>query len=206
MDSTVLTIVVIVVMLVIVGLQIAAELVRRNQFKKLRQEMFSGQFDAFFARVDGALCRRLFTAYNRDYLKLNAYMMQDDADKVTEQFDHMLERRLPKKQRRDLVAKAFNFFVMQRDAARSDKLLAEIKTWHDERLEAGCAQLYAILIEKKSDYLEEMEQSLDAANDEQRGYLEFLIAEQYENRGDAKQAARYRKRSKHHMNKAARAE
>lgn len=138
--STILTIAGLALVIAVGGAQAALEIVRRSQFKKLRAAMMDGRFDEFLSRVESRLCRTALPAYTREHLKLNAYLMQGDTGQVAAQFDRMLALRLPKRERRDLVGKAFTFFADQRDRPRAEQLLEEIRTWNDGDFEAECAR------------------------------------------------------------------
>lgn len=136
--TTALTIAGLILVIVIAGAQIALELTRRRQFKKLRGAMLDGRFDEFFSHVDSRLCRLALPAFTREHLKLNAYTMQGRKDQVAAQFDRMLAMRLSKKERRDLVLKAFSFFAENGDRPRAEQLLDEIRTWRDKDLVQDC--------------------------------------------------------------------
>lgn len=80
--------------------------------------MAAKQWDEFDRLLDGKLTSMLYPRYNRDYLRLNSYLLREDHKRADEMFDLLLGLNLPKMQRVDLVIKAFNYYVGQEDRKR----------------------------------------------------------------------------------------
>ena len=167
---------------------------KRTMFNRLQTLLSQQKYDEFYGVLDSKLCGLLFPEYNRTYLRLNAYLMQGREEEAEVIFNDLLTRRLPKRQRIDLVIKAFSFFVERKNKKRSRELLNEIESWEDEsaaKLKRECRRSYDILILKRSSYIEEMKRELEAAKGMQRTQLIYYLALQYENKGDKKTSDRY---------------
>ena len=51
---------------------------KRTTFKSIQQLMAAKQWDEFDRLLDGKLTSMLYPRYNRDYLRLNSYLLRDD--------------------------------------------------------------------------------------------------------------------------------
>lgn len=172
---------------------------KRAVFTALQGHLMHGRFDEFFTLIDKPFTRMLYPAYNLTYFKLNAYLLKDDTANVNKTLTELLGARTSKRQRVDLVTKAFNIYVGQQDKRRAKELLAEIEGWTDERLAAvqhDCRRTYDILLGKSSAYLDEVSRELEGAEGARRGQLEYLLARQYENKGDTQSAEEHFTRAK----------
>ena len=78
-------------------------------------------------------------------------------------------------------------FVSEGKTKRAKAMLDEIESWDDKKLagkQRECRQLYDIVLLKRTSHIEEMEHELQTAKGARRGQLEYLLALQYEMRGD----------------------
>ena len=115
------------VVIICIAVSVFFSVKKRTTFKRLQQLMAAKQWDEFDRLLDGKLTSMLYPRYNRDYLRLNSYLLREDHERASEMFDLLLGLNLPKMQRVDLVIKAFNYYVGQEDRKKSKELLHEIK-------------------------------------------------------------------------------
>lgn len=173
---------------------------KRATFRRLHQLLSKGEYGDYLTMLDSFLVKYLYPKYNRMYMKLNGYLFMEDHEEVVRLFDEMLAMRTSKKQRRDLVVKAFNYFVEKADQKRSKALLDEIDTWEDaDDQKKESHRIYDIFILKKYSYIEEMEARLPQASGMDKGFLEYLLSLQYENKGDKKKSEMYLEASQKDM-------
>ena len=86
------------------------------------------------------------------------------------------------------------------DGKRAKALIDEIDTWEDdENQKKESHRIYDIFILKKYSYIDEMEERLKEASGLDKGFLEYLLALQYDNKGDEKKSAMYLEASKKDM-------
>lgn len=171
---------------------------KRTMFKRLQTLMAQEKWDEFYALLDSKLAAFLYPEYNRTYLKLNSYLMREDTKSAKKIFDDLLERKLPKMQRIDLVIKAFNFYISQNNGKRAKELLAEIEANDDEKMKPvahECRLMYDTVIGKSSANIEELEREIEGADTLKRGRLEYLLALQYGNKGDKAKHDEYLERA-----------
>lgn len=162
---------------------------KRTTFKRLQQLMATEQWTEFDRLLDSKLTGLLYPRYNRDYLRLNSYLLREDHAHAEELFELLLGLQLPKMQRVDLVIKAFNYYAGRENGAKAKELLNEIKGYEGDRAEAvkhECQLMYDTMILKRHNDIAELERMVDEAADEKlkRGRLEYLLALQYRNKGD----------------------
>ncbi|MCR0134298.1 hypothetical protein MKD01_19465 [[Clostridium] innocuum] len=118
-------------------------------------------------------------------------MLLDDGDEIDALLKEMLQMKVTKKQRIDLVNKAFNYYVEQEDQEKAKVLLSEIETFNDEKMKAESRKIYNIFLLKTHQYIKEMEQQLQNVTGVEKGFLEYLLYLQYENKGDQKKSRYY---------------
>lgn len=164
--------------------------------------MAAKQWDEFDRLLDGKLTSMLYPRYNRDYLRLNSHSLREDHEHADEMFDLLLGLNLPKMQRVDLVIKAFNYYVGQR-TAKVQELLHEIKGFEGGQAEAvahECQLMYDTMILKRHNDIPELERMLEDVGDDpvKRCRLEYLLALQYQNKGDEAKFQEFLEKSGQH--------
>ena len=197
-STTVIIVVTVVIVVVMIGEYVARIAMRNRQFNKLQRLLADQDYEAFRTAIDSRLSRWVFPAYNRTYFKLSAAIMQDDFEETYRLLDELLQARVNKEQRTDLVYKAFNIYISQEDKKNAAAMLKEIKTWEDEKaqpVKRDCIRTYDIVILKKSDHIKEMKEELEGLSGQARGHAEHLIALQYENLGDTEKRDEYLRRA-----------
>ena len=158
----------------------------------------------FFSVKKRTTFKRLqYPRYNRDYLRLNSYLLREDHEHASEMFDLLLGLNLPKMQRVDLVIKAFNYYVGQEDRKKSKELLHEIKGFEGGKAEAvahECQLMYDTMILKRHNDIPELERMLEEASDDKvkSCRLEYLLALQYKNKGDEAKFQEFLEKSGQH--------
>lgn len=182
---------------IMAALWVASAILRRQMYSKMERLFITGEYDELIEMTEGRLAQWLFASYNLAYLRLNAYIAKGDDKHALEIFDDLLRRRLPKRQRTDLVLKAFSFY-MERGAAKQTKaLLDEIEGWDEKSagIKSECRLMYDIVICKKTDYIDEMEEAFESTQGMKRGQLAYLLGLQYENKGDLAKRDEYMKQA-----------
>ena len=209
------------VVIICIAVSVFFSVKKRTTFKRLQQLMAAKQWDEFDRLLDGKLTSMLYPRYNRDYLRLNSYLLREDHERASEMFDLLLGLNLPKMQRVDLVIKAFNYYVGQEDRKKSKELLHEIKGFEGGQAEAvahECQLMYDTMILKRHNDIPELkspayansatppwvqhavERMLEDVGDDpvKRCRLEYLLALQYQNKGDEAKFQEFLEKSGQH--------
>lgn len=173
------------VILAVASLAITA--LKQRRFTQMQVLLSQKRFDELFEVLDSKLVRYLFPEYNREYLRLNAYLVKGDTKAAGRVLDGLLTQKASREQRIDLVIKALNIYVSEGKVKRAKAMLDEIESWDDKKLapkQRECRQLYDVVLLKKTSHIREMEEELQTAKGARRSHLEYLLALQYEAEGD----------------------
>lgn len=180
MDQTTIRIIVVAVILSIV-FSITLKVLKERRMQQLVACIRQKDTERFLTLAQSRFTRFLFPPYNIEYLKLNAYLMEEDTEKIDAQFDKMLQFHLSKEQDQDLTMKAFNYYLGAENRKKTRELLTRIKGFEEKELTKEAQKLYDILIEKSTSYIADMEKQLADADEENKVFLEFLLYMQYKN-------------------------
>ncbi|MDM8300386.1 tetratricopeptide repeat protein [Collinsella tanakaei] len=199
----ILTIVTIVMFVVLAIISIAIAINKRRAFAKLTMLVEERKFDEFFRLIDAPFTRLTFPDYNRTYFKLNAYMVKGDDKAALEVLDDLLSRKTSAEQRADLIIKAFNVYISLNKGKKAKAMLKEIEQLDPSKYKSAqddCRMMYDIAVLKKYNYIELMESALEKKSGPARGQLEYLLALQYQNKGNMEKRDEYLKRSVSRIN------
>ena len=165
---------------------------RKLVFSYISELYRSKRYDELIDFLDTLFVKLLYPQYNRTYTRLNAYLAKGDADKAARAFDELLTMKTSSEQRKDLVVKAFEFYMNTGRHKDAKALLEEIATFGSESLTERCELTYDIVARKSSRHIDEMEAELAGdVSHARRLELSYLLALQYRNRGDEESADRW---------------
>lgn len=170
-----------VIMVVMIG---GTQWYKRHLLKKFMETLKNRDFDAFFKAADSLPAKYFFPYFNRLYMKMNAYMLMPDQKKIEETFEELLHLRLNKKQNLDISVKAFYYYVDEGKKGKCKELLDRIIALEDETAIHECQLMYDIFLCNKSNYINTMEDQLKQAEGWNKGMLCYMLAVQYQNKGD----------------------
>ena len=94
MDYKIIILAVVITIVLIVGTQVW----KQSILKKLLKHMQQGDFNAYFKLLDSLPCKYFYPPFNREYMRLNGYIMKADKKKIEECFELILSMRMNKKQ------------------------------------------------------------------------------------------------------------
>ena len=81
------------VVIICIAVSVFFSVKKRTTFKRLQQLMAAKQWDEFDRLLDGKLTSMLYPRYNRDYLRLNSYLLREAHEHASEMFDTMILKR-----------------------------------------------------------------------------------------------------------------
>ena len=122
MDQTTIRIIAVAVILSIV-FSITLKVLKERRMQRLVACIRQKDTERFLNLAQSRFTRFLFPPYNIEYLKLNAYLMEEDTEKIDAQFDKMLQFHLSKEQDQDLTMKAFNYYLGAENRKKTRELL-----------------------------------------------------------------------------------
>lgn len=170
---------------------VATLLLRRYYEMKIHMLFVTGLLDDCFDTLNKFLPRILFPTYEQYLWRFRVHDARDEREMATRMIELMLRMRSSKKRHAEIVALAFNYYVSIEDKKRAKELLDEAKGVCDKNVVKDCQLTYDIMLDNRHDCIEEMEALLDRADPPLRAKLYKLIAKQYRNAGNKKQAQYY---------------
>ncbi|MDH6366501.1 MULTISPECIES: hypothetical protein [unclassified Breznakia] len=182
----------IIIAIVVVALStIIIQVLKRKQFKKMLTLLQAGDFKSFEELVDAPLSRYLYPQFNLDYLRLNAYVIQNDEKKIEATLQKLLSYKISRKQKEDLYMKTFNYYVGVEKPGKAKEALDLVKTLDHPAMEAEAQRIYDIFMMKKSNYIDEMLEQYEMQDSTAKGVTAYLLSVQYDNKGEKINAKKY---------------
>ena len=161
-------------------------------YKKLTKYLEQGKYKEFEKLLDGFWCTFSYRPFNREFMRLNAYFMQNDAKRIQKQLDNLFENiKMHDEQKSSVAKQAFYFYMEQKKYAQAKKMLDICQAHDTNKNEIETMQImYSILGERKSEHIRDIKAQLEPLQKEKDAYtnpakrvrigvFEYLIGLQY---------------------------
>lgn len=185
----------IVVMVVALAFTIYMEVQKRTTFAKLEGYLREGDLENYLKVLDRPLTNVLYPKYNVLFMRLNALLAMDDAEKTAAVIREMGSLKMNDEQRIALAVKAFTFYVEIEDELHAREVLEYLEANGDESMAKANRRTYDIFLKGSHAYIDEMESALSDASGVEEALLCQMLAIQYDNKGDKDRSASYRERA-----------
>lgn len=185
----------IVVMVVALAFTIYMEVQKRTTFAKLEAYLREGDLENYLKVLDRPLTNVLYPKYNVLFMRLNALLAMDDAEKTASVIREMGSLKMNDEQRIALAVKAFTFYVEIEDELHAREVLEYLEANGDESMAKANRRTYDIFLRGSHAYIDEMESALSDASGVEEALLCQMLAIQYDNKGDKDRSASYRERA-----------
>lgn len=185
----------IVVMVVALTFTIYMEVQKRTTFAKLEAYLREGDLENYLKVLDRPLTNVLYPKYNVLFMRLNALLAMDDAEKTAAVIREMGSLKMNDEQRIALAVKAFTFYVEIEDELHAREVLEYLEANGDESMAKANRRTYDIFLKGSHAYIDEMESALSDASGVEEALLCQMLAIQYDNKGDKDRSASYRERA-----------
>lgn len=185
----------IVVMVVALAFTIYMEVQKRTTFAKLEAYLREGDLENYLKALDRPLTNVLYPKYNVLFMRLNALLAMDDAEKTAAVIREMGSLKMNDEQRIALAVKAFTFYVEIEDELHAREVLEYLEANGDESMAKANRRTYDIFLRGSHAYIDEMESALSDASGVEEALLCQMLAIQYDNKGDKDRSASYRERA-----------
>ena len=185
----------IVVMVVALAVTIYMEVQKRTTFAKLEAYLREGDLENYLKVLDRPLTNVLYPKYNVLFMRLNALLAMDDAEKTAAVIREMGSLKMNDEQRIALAVKAFTFYVEIEDELHAREVLEYLEANGDESMAKANRRTYDIVLRGSQAYIDEMESALSDASGVEEALLCQMLAIQYDNKGDKDRSASYRERA-----------
>lgn len=185
----------IVVMVVAFAFTIYMEVQKRTTFAKLEAYLREGDLENYLKVLDRPLTNVLYPKYNVLFMRLNALLAMDDAEKTAAVIREMGSLKMNDEQRIALAVKVFTFYVEIEDELHAREVLEYLEANGDESMAKANRRTYDIFLKGSHAYIDEMESALSDASGVEEALLCQMLAIQYDNKGDKDRSASYRERA-----------
>lgn len=185
----------IVVMVVALAFTIYMEVQKRTTFAKLEAYLREGDLENYLKVLDRPLTNVLYPKYNVLFMRLNALLAMDDAEKTAAVIREMGSLKMNDEQRIALAVKAFTFYVEIEDELHAREVLEYLEANGDESMAKANRRTYDIFLRGSHAYIDEMESALSDASGVEEALLCQMLAIQYDNKGDKDRSTSYRERA-----------
>lgn len=185
----------IVVIVVALAFTIYMEVQKRTTFAKLEAYLREGDLENYLKVLDRPLTNVLYPKYNVLFMRLNALLAMDDAEKTAAVIREMGSLKMNDEQRIALAVKAFTFYVEIEDELHAREVLEYLEANGGESMAKANRRTYDIFLRGSHAYIDEMESALSDASGVEEALLCQMLAIQYDNKGDKDRSASYRERA-----------
>lgn len=192
----------IVVMVVALAFTIYMEVQKRTTFAKLEAYLREGDLENYLKVLDRPLTNVLYPKYNVLFMRLNALLAMDDAEKTAAVIREMGSLKMNDEQKLALAAKAFTFYVEIEDELHAHEVLEYLEANGDESMAKANRRTYGIFLKGSHAYIDEMESALADASGVEEALLCQMLAIQYDNKGDKDRSVSYRERAERSLDAA----
>ena len=136
------------------------EIAKRFYAAKLAALYERGEMGEYLHTLEMPLVRLVFPAWNRAFMRMNALMVEEDRSALDKLIPEMLCMGQSPKQRRELIGRAFNYYVEQGNEVGAKPLLEEIERVEPSEVSKQARMTYEIYLEKSFAYIDAMETRL----------------------------------------------
>lgn len=195
-------------LIIIMVIAFVVSLLIDTYLKKKREDYTSyivklvtnGDFDQFDQEINSDKAKKLIPPANMDMLKFNVYIMRGKQKEVEELFDSFENKRLSNDAKLTIYTRALGYFITTHDGARCKKCYDVIMDLpNNASVKKSTECVYEIMVEKKTNRLDELLESLKQDTNTQKYVDEFLISEIYTNLNDEENAKKYAELAKEHL-------
>ena len=195
-------------LIIIMVIAFVVSLLIDTYLKKKREDYTSyivklvtnGDFDQFDQEINSDKAKKLIPPANMDMLKFNVYIMRGKQKEVEELFDSFENKRLSNDAKLTIYTRALGYFITTHDGARCKKCYEIIMNLpNNDPVKKSTECVYEIMVEKKTNRLDELLESLKQDTSTQKYVDEFLISEIYTNLNDEENAKKYAELAKEHL-------
>ncbi len=195
-------------LIIIMAIAFIASLLFDTYLKKKREDYTSyivklvteGNFEQFDQEINSSKASRLIPPMNMDMLKFNVYIMRGLQKEVEDLFDSFETKRLSNDAKLTIYTRALGYFITTHDQNRCKKCYDIIMDLpNNDSVKKSTEVVYEIMVEKKTNRLNELLEELEKDSSTQKYIDEFLISEIYTNLNDEENAKKYADLAKEHV-------
>ena len=147
--------------------------------------------EKFLKLIDSTPAKILIEPYNRDYMKLNHYIITKNNKKIDEQFNHIDAHKLNKDQTLVLYRNVFKYYISIGNREKSMDIYNRLCSYSDEnnldpKIKIDFEKDIKVYLDKDIQILNLLDERLSSCKDEEKAllYLEKTYVLKYNNKLD----------------------
>lgn len=189
----------VILLIGVVLYSVVKRIVQTRTENQYMQWFGEGKFDRILASIDSWKGKWLFPLYNRDHLKLQVAQMTNDKEQIDALLDKMLAMKTTPEQRKEIVMRAFEYFIYEQDRRKAKPLYQEIKQHFDKKTAHRARLMYEVYITHKGDLVDELLELAKTIPDSEKGTCYLLLAQSYKNKHDDEKQREYEQLAKQYL-------
>lgn len=186
MNKNLNIIIIIIITLLLIIVPILLKLLTK---KKLNRQINDEDYNGFFHTLDTTVCKFSFSAFNREDMRLTAYLAMRDDNEVESQLNLLKNMRISNKQKALVGSRGFYYYLEKGKIKKAEGMLTYSKGYVNEKTYHDMEIQYSILLKKESKYIDDVKSklnsmwdgtsSLDPNKKYAVGTFQYLIGLQY---------------------------
>ena len=185
---------ILVFVIVLAVIVISRLTLKGNINRKIYKYSTKKDYESLFQLLDKFTCKVTYTAFDREFIRLNAYFDMNVYDKIKKQSDFIMdEMRLNDNQKIVFARQTFYYFLRKEKYKECVKVLNFTKTskTSNDKIHA-MEMMYSIEVLKESTYIDDIEKKLNKSEDkENQASLHYLLGLQYAYKQDSENAQKH---------------
>lgn len=186
-------------------------IIRSIVWSRFINQMKKGNSQKALEILQSSLYKTLFNSFDQNWNILRVYISTGDTKHIERQTKKLFEMKLSDRQAYQVASQSYFYFLDAQDKEWSSRLLDKIKAYADEDEIQYSTMLYRILIEKKSEDIENVQSLLNQKKQEkfkpedeedhrfQTGLLAYLLALQFSYKNDKKHMEYYARQARNDL-------
>ena len=192
-------IVMIIVVAVSFGIDIAGNILRKKYYAEMVELVNQKKYDEFEQLANKKLVKVAVSRFDVEYLRLNAVLENGSRRQIDEQFKRIIDCSMNNYQKVDSLMLAFDYYLSAEDAGKAKEYGRMITELNSPELSSYVKRMYDIRINRSARFLNEMLEELKDGNVSNRWQKEYMVSLMYEINGDTQHQKEYEQLSKQHL-------
>lgn len=153
-------------------------LMRRWIQQRLTEDIMNRRWDDFEKHMNSLPAHTMMNAYNREFMRLQAYMMQNDDRRMNECLDHLLNMKMNGAQAKSIYIFALNEYIHAGDS-KAREILSKLKEIADPTEYHPYEILLSVYLDHETKYMDEVKKLIQETEGAERAQYHVLLSMMY---------------------------
>jgi hypothetical protein len=170
---------IILTVVIVFGIYFVYQLLMRRWIqKRLTDDIINQRWDDFEKHINSTPAHAMISPYNREFMKLQVYMLQKDDRRMHECLDHLLEMKMTDAQAKSVYIFALNQYIHEEDNKARD-VLARLKKIADPTEYHPYEILMSVYLDHDTKYMDEVKKLIQESEGAERAQYHVLMSMMY---------------------------